>query len=111
MPSRPDPYHALEQCLENGTKLGAGACTAIEVNRRPPGDPSAVKLRAYVGGCDSAALCSLLDAHELGHISKDYLLSELSKIEASETKCSKCMIERIKELIEQLHQAAPIAGD
>lgn len=109
MSSTPDPCHALAHCLENGTKLGTGQCTAIETN--PRSDTSAAKLRAYVGGCDSANLRSLLEAHELGHISKEYLLSELANIEISETRCSKCMIERIKELIEHLHPAAPVTQD
>ena len=107
MPVKPDPYRALAQCLDNGTKLGTSECTAIEFAPKIPRDTRAAKLRAYVGGCDSANLCSLLEAHEFGHISKEYLLSELSKMDVSATKCSQCMIERIKELIDELNPARP----
>lgn len=101
MSFKQDPYNALAQCLEKGTGLGTANCTAVKVIRQRPGNTSAIKLQAFIGGCDSTALCSLLKAHELGHISKEYLMSELSKIDVSETKCSKSMIERIKQLIEQ----------
>lgn len=106
MPSTPDPYHALAQCLDTGTRLGSADCTAIAIRRQRPDDTSALKLQAYVGGCDSSALCSLLKAHELGHITKEYLMSEVSKIDISKTKCSQSMIERIKQLIEQVDTAA-----
>jgi hypothetical protein len=108
MPSTSDPYNALAQCLDKGTKLGSVDCTAITVSRQRPDETSVLKLQAYVGGCDSSALCSLLKAHELGHITKEYLMSELSKIDISKTKCSQSMIERIKQLIEQISPVGTI---
>jgi hypothetical protein len=105
MRSTHDPYHALGQCIEKGTRLGSADCTAIAINRQRPDDTSALKLQAYVGGCESSSLCSLLKAHELGHITKEYLMAELSKIDISQTKCSQSMLERIKQLIEQINPA------
>jgi hypothetical protein len=108
MRSTHDPYHALGQCIEKGTRLGSADCTAVTISRQRPDDTSALKLQAYVGGCESSSLCSLLKAHELGQISKEDLMAELSKIDITKTKCSQSMIERIKQLIEQINPAATI---